>query len=94
VERIEGNRVLGRFTPSADFPAVRALFEEFEAAVNDQMFRVADDLSSKIDRLGLYLAGSMPAEQLAVCDVQIMNKSAFCCRIPNLALTQLPRAVA
>lgn len=94
IDRIEGDRVLGRFTPEDAFDAVRPLFAEFEAVVNDQLFSEADRLSHQIDRLGLSLISADAAGQLAVCDVQIMAVSAFCCRVPNLALTQLPRAVA
>lgn len=94
IERIEGNQVLGSFTSEDDFAAVRDLFEEFEAAVNEQVFGEADRLSHDIDRLGLALRSLDAVEQLAVCDVQIMDGSAFSCRVPNLALTQLPRAVA
>jgi hypothetical protein len=94
IDRIEGNRVFGRFTPEAGFAPLRALFEGLEEAANDQLFSEADRLGQQIDRLGLHLSGSGPAEQLVVCDVQIMNTSAFCCRIPHLALTQVPRAVA
>ena len=35
IERIEGDRVFGRIAPHADFAAVRALFEELEAAYWD-----------------------------------------------------------
>jgi hypothetical protein len=93
IERTEGDRVFGRFAPQADFAAVRSLFEELEEAANGQMFSEADRLAEQIDRLGLHLAG-YGAEQLAICDVQIMGESTLCCRVPNLALTQLPRAVA
>ena len=94
IERIEGNRLLGRFTPEEGFAAARDLFDEFEAAVNEQIFREADRLSREIDRLGLNLRNADAAEELAVCEVQIMAVGGFCCRVPNLALTQLPRAVA
>ena len=94
IERIEGDRVFGRIAPHADFAAVRALFEELEAAANGQLFSEADRLADEIDRLGLHLTGYGAAEDLAVCDVQIMAESALSCRVPNLALTQLPRAVA
>lgn len=94
IDRIEGNRVFGRFTPEAGFAPLRALFAELEEAANDQLFSEADRLYQQIEHLGLRLSGSGPADQLAVCDVQIMNTCAFCCRIPHLALTQIPRAVA
>ena len=92
--RIEGNRVFGRFAPGATFAAVRSLFEQFEQAVNDQLFVEAESLSSQIDGLGLHLTGPNAAEQLAISDVQIMNVVDLSCRVPNLALTQVPRAVA
>ncbi|HPM80464.1 MAG TPA: hypothetical protein PLF81_07170 [Candidatus Anammoximicrobium sp.] len=94
IDRIERDRLFGRFTPTAEFESVRPLFDELEAAVNEQLFHEADRLSGAIDQLGLQLAGSGATDQLTVCDVQVMNESAFCCRIPNLALTQLRRAVA
>ncbi len=94
IERTEGDRVLGRFLPQADFGVVRSLFEEFEEAVNGQMFTEADRLAGQIDRLDLHLTGASVADQLAVCDVQIMGESGFSCRVPNLALTQNPRAGA
>jgi len=94
IERIEGNRLFGRFTAGADFGGVRCLFEKLEEAVNDQVFGDADRLAEQIDRLDLRLAGTGPAEQLALRDVQIMDGSAFCCKVPGLALAQIPRAVA
>jgi hypothetical protein len=94
IDRIEGNRLFGHFTAGVDFGAVRSLFQELEATVNDQVFGEADRLAQQIDCLGLRLAGSGAAEQLALRDVQIMSVSAFCCEVPGLALTQFPRAVA
>jgi hypothetical protein len=94
VERIERNQIVGVFTPESDFAAVRELFDELEAAVNDQIFGEADRISQEIDHLGLSLGSSDATEQLAVCDVQIMGVSSFCCQVPNLALTQVSRAVA
>jgi hypothetical protein len=94
IQRIEGNRVFGSFAPEADYASVRAVFKALEEAANDQLFDEADRLSQQIDRFGLRLLGANAAEQLIVCDVQIMNGRDLCCRIPNLALTQLPRAVA
>lgn len=94
IERIERDRVFGEFRREADFEAVRRLFGELEEAVNEQLFGEADRLSREIDQLGLHLTGSGATEQLSVCDVQVMHASAFCCRVPNLALTQIRRAVA
>jgi hypothetical protein len=34
-------------------PALRALFDEFEEAVNDQMFPVADEVQAKIGSYGI-----------------------------------------
>jgi hypothetical protein len=94
IDRIERDRVFGRFTSEGGFAPVRSLFEEFEEAVTEQLFGEADRLSHEIDQLGLHLTGSGATERLTVCDVQIMNATAFCCRVPNLALTQIRRAVA
>ena len=73
IDRIEGNRLFGRFTPEEGFAAACDLFDEFEAAVNEQLFSEADRLSQEIDRLGLNLRNTDAAEELAVCDVQIMD---------------------
>jgi hypothetical protein len=94
LQRIEGHQVVGVFTPGDDFAAVRDVFAEFEVAVNEQMFSEADRLSREIDRLGLTLSCPDTQDRLSVRDVQIMGMSGFCCQIPNLALTQMPRAVA
>ncbi len=94
IERTEGDRVFGRFVPEPAFAAVRSLFEELEEAANGQMFTEAGRLADEIDRLGLHLTGFGATEELAVRDVQIMGQSGLCCRVPNLALTQFPRAVA
>lgn len=94
IERIERDRVFGRFRPASQFAAQATLFDQFEEAVNEQLFVESDRLGREIEQLGLRLTGSDPAELLTVCDVQIMNRTAFCCRIPNLALTQIRRAVA
>ena len=55
--------------------------EAKKGAAHGQMFREADRLS-----------GSGASEEFAVCavcDVQITAQSAFSCRVPHLALTQL-----
>ena len=93
LERIEGDRVFGRFVPGEDFAPLYELLGQFETAVDEQLFDDADQLREQIDSLGLGLTDSEGTEQLAVCDVQVMEASAFSCRVPNLALTQLPRAV-
>ena len=93
IERIEGNRVFGRFSCAVGFDSLEDLFREFENAVNDQIFSVVDELASKIEALDLRLASSDGNEQLGLFDVQIMNTHDFCCRIPNLGLIQTSEAV-
>jgi hypothetical protein len=91
ITRIEGDRVFAKFTARADFSAVSPVFDELEQAANDQMFTLAGELSKKIDVLGLRLTSADGGEQLELCDVQIMNGSDLCCRVPNLALMQTPQ---
>jgi hypothetical protein len=94
IDRIEGNRLFGRFTAEQEFVEVQRLFRDLEEAVNDQIFSLVDKLSGDIDRLELKLASPDRAEQLQVCDTQIMNGTDFCCRVPNLGLTQARSATA
>jgi hypothetical protein len=94
IRRIEGNRVFADFTPRSDFSAIKSMFDELKLAANDQMFTSAGELSAKIDALGLRLMSSEGGEQLELCDVQIMNDRNLCCRVPNLALIQMPQAIA
>ena len=94
IERIEGNRIFGRFSRGHNFAAVETLFCQWEEAVNDQMFSLVDQLTREIDRLGLRLASPDGSEQLKLCDVQISNAGDLCCRIPNLGLIQTSETVA
>jgi len=94
IERIEGDRVFGQLVADLDFTAVRQVFQEFEDAVNNQLFAEADRLSREIDELGLRLASVDGSEALQLGDVQLMNGSDLSCRVPNLGLTQAVRATA
>jgi hypothetical protein len=94
ISLIEGDRVHGRFVANEQFDAVREIFEEFEEAVNEQLFREAERLSGEIDELGLYLASGDLGETLQVVDTQIMNGTDLSCRVPNLGITQSRRAAA
>lgn len=93
IRRIEGDRVFDDFTPQADFSAIKPMFDELEQAANEQMFTLAGKLSEQINALGMRLTSS-DGEQLELCDVQIMNGRNLCCRVPNLALIQIPQAFA
>ena len=92
IQRIEGDRVFGRFSAGPDFAAVEGMFQQFEDAVNDQLFPEADRVGRQIDQLGLRLSSADGSETLQLGDVQIMNGSDFLCRIPNLGLIQATRA--
>ncbi len=94
ISRIEGDRVHGRFAAFDQFDAVREIFEEFEEAVNEQLFHEAERLSGQIDELRLFLTSDEPRETLELVDTQIMNGVDFSCRVPNLGITQSRRATA
>ncbi|MBW3541148.1 MAG: hypothetical protein KY476_12840 [Planctomycetes bacterium] len=94
IDRIEGDRLFATFSALPEFAAVRPLFERLEQAANDQVFAIVDQLSDDIDRLGLRLVSPDGADQLQLNDVQIMNETDLCCRVPNLALIQNPPLVA
>ena len=94
IQRIEGDRVHGRFAANSQFDDVREVFEDFEEAVNEQLFHEADRLSVAIDELGLHLSSADAGETLELQDTQIMNDADLSCRVPNLGLTQARRATA
>jgi hypothetical protein len=73
VERREGSRVLGRFSP-IDLPDdVRRVFERHEEVVEQQMFSFLDECEAAIEALGLQIRESPELPPYAVTDVQIMH---------------------
>jgi len=51
-------------------PAIRRLFEQFEEAVNDQVFPVADEVEGRIEALGLRI-GFGDGSESAAEDLQV-----------------------
>jgi hypothetical protein len=81
IERIEDNLILGTFTPGPDFPAVAAIFQKFEDAVNAQVLSVLDELDAEIAALGLRLCSPNTTKCSNVDDVQIWSDRNFTCRL-------------
>ncbi len=94
IVRIEGDRVFGTFVAEPDFQLVASIFRDFEEAVNNQLFREVDRLACDIEALDLRLTSADGNDSLDIGDVQIMNGTDLTCRVPNLGLTQSPRAAA
>jgi hypothetical protein len=75
IERLEKDWIHGAFEAGADFEAHRALFQEFEALVNDQVFPRVDDIAEQINALKICLVGSSKERSSPVQDIQIMDRT-------------------
>jgi hypothetical protein len=84
VERVEDGLVFAQFIPSGNYGEVKALFDEFEEAVNQQMFTVADEAATAITALGLCLRPADGPGCVPVHDVQIMNTHDLSCRLTHI----------
>jgi hypothetical protein len=80
VDSVEKSLVLGTVTPTAEYVAVEALFEEHTACVNELALSVAGELEEKIAALGLRLTALDGAALPSVHDIQIGGRY-FSCRI-------------
>ena len=91
VERVEGELLLGTFTPGADYPAVRSIFDGFAEAVEYGALSVVDDFDRRISALGIRVTLGdrvMPAH-----DVQIYPDGAASCRVPLTGLNGAIKSV-
>jgi hypothetical protein len=89
VEQVENGLVFAQFTPGPGYRDAKALFDEFEDAVNQQMFTVADEAATGIAALGLCLRPVDGPDCRAVHDVQIMNGHDLSCRLAPLAASAI-----
>lgn len=71
VEQVRDDLVFGRFRPSSAFPVVEALFTEYVAAANQQLFSRVDELDAALAALGLHLRSPDGGRLPSVHDVQI-----------------------
>jgi hypothetical protein len=81
LEGSEGGLLHGKFTPGADFAAVKDLFRRFEAAVDSQALSVVDELDTAIAALGLRLESVDRSQSVPIHDVQIWNDGNVTCRL-------------
>jgi hypothetical protein len=86
LEQIDDGLLFGAFTPGPDFPAVAAMFQKFEQAVNAQALSVVDKLDAEIAALGLRLCLSNKIECIKIHDVQIWSDGNFTCRLADAIL--------
>jgi hypothetical protein len=80
VEERETDRLLGTFTPGADYPAVESLFRYFEELVEQQCLSLVDEADAAIQAIGPRLADGTP-----VHDVQIYSDGGASFRLPAAA---------
>ncbi|HKI32593.1 MAG TPA: hypothetical protein VKA46_12050 [Gemmataceae bacterium] len=85
VERVQEGVVFAHFVPGPGYPDVKPLFDEFEGAVNQQLFTVADEAGVAIASLGLCLRAADGQDCVPAYDVQIMNGHDLSCRLAPLA---------
>ena len=74
--RIEESRYgawCGTFSPRPAYDRVRGLFDEFADLVNNQCFRLLDDVDEKISALGIW--ARLGEDRLEIHDVQIFDGS-------------------
>jgi hypothetical protein len=72
--------LLGTFTPGADFPAVRGIFDGFAEAVECGALSVVDEFDKQIAALGIRAAVHGRAGPTR--DAQIYSDGSASCRIP------------
>jgi hypothetical protein len=77
IEEVEPGRMLGTFTPGADYPAVAPLFAYFEELVDNQVLSLVDEAAEKIQAIGPRLADGTP-----IHDVQIYSDGGASFRLP------------
>jgi hypothetical protein len=71
IAKIEGDLVVGQFTPTPAFATVQPLFDEFVEAVNDELFHRVDELDKALAALGLRLDAPDGHWMPLIHDVQI-----------------------
>ena len=84
IDRIEGDLVLGAFTPGADFDAVRPVFVAFEEAVERQVLSEVDRLDREIAAIQLCVRNGTEGAE-AVRDVQIYRDGGVSFRLSAVA---------
>jgi hypothetical protein len=85
VERVQGGLVFAQFSAGPGYAEVKSLFDEFEDAVNQQLFTSADEAATAIAALGLCLRTADGLTCVPVRDVQIMDGHDLSCRLTPLA---------
>jgi hypothetical protein len=73
INRIQGDLVLGRFTPGPAYGQVQSLFAEYVAAANEQLLGMVGEVDEKIGRLNLQLYSAERRAFAGMKDVQIGN---------------------
>jgi hypothetical protein len=71
IDRIQGDLVFGRFTPSPAYAQVEPLFAEYVIAANEQLLGIVGELDEKIAGLNLRLGSAESGALPAIHDVQI-----------------------
>lgn len=84
VERIEGDLLLGTFTPGTDYPTVSGIFGGFAEAVEQGALSVVDAFDRQIAALGI--RATVGQQTIPVRDVQLYPDGAASCRIPLVSL--------
>jgi len=80
IEEVRDELLLGEFTPGADYPAVREIFEGFSEAVEACSLSVVDQFDTQIAALGIRVTWCNATRP--VHDVQIYTDGAASCRLP------------
>ena len=80
VERVDGDLLLGTFTPGADYSMVSEIFDGFAEAVDHGSLSVVDNFDKQIAALGIQV--TLGELNVPAHDVQIYSDGAASCRMP------------
>lgn len=82
VEEVEGNQLLGTFTPGPDYPAVEPVFRHLAEVVEQQSFSYLDAAEAAVAALGVAVRGGGEGDPVPVHDVQIYPDGGASFRLP------------
>jgi hypothetical protein len=71
IDEVQDNLIYGRFTATPGFVRVQQLFEDYQQAVNQQLFSLVDDLEDRMANMGLQLESLNGSPMPPIHNVQI-----------------------
>ncbi len=85
VESVEGDFLMGEFTPGPDYGEVEPIFTRFSEMVEQFSLSFLDQIESKIAELGIRVSSKTSTRPTFVDSVQIYSDGGFSCRLPVAA---------